>query len=117
MVSNFNRQIVPKKDGIYFVSYVDGDTSVYYEFYCKINLVFDETFYFSITEFIKGNEDKRFDDDIQMSWQQSDFNSAYLNEMTDIDLKELGRCVKCAKKLSFVRMAMVCPIHHFVGGL
>jgi len=89
---------------------------VYYELYCVIDLIVDETVYLTITDFVKGNENKMFDDGIQLGWSLTEFNAAYINEFEDKDLLEISRCKRCGRRLEFVKMALCCPIHKFIGG-
>lgn len=116
MSSNFSQKLIPKKDKLYYIAYSDVDDKSYYEFYAQINTVVGEIIYFTVTVFLRGNEDGRFDEDIQLGWTQKEFDAAYINEMSTEELKELSRCSKCAKKLYFVRTSLLCPVHHFVGG-
>lgn len=95
------------------MSYIDPDTKIYLEFYCVINTVADEYYYFTITEWLKGNENNVYQEDIQMSWSLSEMNAAYINEMGDEDLKEISRCTKCGRKANFIKMALCCKIHGF----
>lgn len=117
MGSNFNKKLIPEKGKIYFISYIDKDFTNYVEFYCKIDKLVLDTVYFTITDYLKGNDDGKYKLDIQVAWTQSDLNATYMNEMTEFDLKQMSRCTQCAKRLNFIRTALCCKLHGVQGGI
>ena len=110
MANNLNKTLVLKKNKIYLVSYMD-EYRDYYEFYCIINSVVNDYYYFTVTSFARGNENNKYKEDVQMIWNQSEFNSAYVNEMAPEELLEISRCKTCAKRLFFIRTALCCAVH------
>ena len=108
---------MPQIGRVYFVSYVEHDTSTLYEFYCTPNVLIDDTVYFTVNSWVRGNENNKYDEGIQLGWQISEWHLAYLNEMGKEDLVEISRCAKCGRKTDFiVRAALSCPVHGVVGG-